>query len=873
MIIQPLLFNGTVDILIVEDSPTQAQQLRRILEQRGYRVAHAANGRQALESARQHQPAVVISDVVMPEMDGYELCRELKADPALGDVPVILVTTLSDPVDVIRGLECRADNFILKPYDERYLVSRVQFVLVNREMRQAEQGGLAVEIFFNGQRHLITADRLQILNLLLSTYDAAIQRNNELSQTQAILRENNMSLAEVNRQLRHHILEREQAERALRESEQRLRRVVDNMAAFVGEMTPDGVLVDINQSALDIGGVRREDVVGQRLDQAWWFSHSPVVQAEIRADIERARRGEAVRHDVEVRAAGGPPLTIDFMLAPIRDHEGQIIRLIPSAVDISERKRIEKDIRDLNDNLERLVTERTGALRESEERFRQLAQHSSEVVWFISLNPERTLYVSPAVEKVWGLPADRFYADAGTWTAAIHPEDRSRVQAAFQACARGQAPRFDEEYKIVQPDGSVHWVLDSGAPIRDERGDIVRLSGVARDITERKDLEAQFLQSQKMDSVGQLAGGIAHDFNNLLTVINGTAEIAVENLAADHPLREELATIREAGTKAAALTRQLLAFSRKQIFQLDIVNLNTVVAEAAAMLRRVLGKHITLLVRQDADLASVNADPGQIEQVVMNLAINSRDAMPRGGTLTIETANVVLDESYARTHAGVRPGSHVLLAISDTGIGMDDATRKRIFEPFFTTKGPGKGTGLGMSTSYGIVKQSGGDIWVYSEPGQGTTIKIYLPKASGTPRAGAIARSAPGVGGTETILVVEDDGGIRQIVQRVLGKAGYKVLLAGTGEEALRLLERGDAPVDLVLTDVVMPGMSGRELVDRIGTSHGAIKFLYTSGYTDDAIVHHGMLDEGVHFISKPYTAAALTRKVREVLDAAQDTL
>ncbi|MFA5907274.1 MAG: response regulator [Vicinamibacterales bacterium] len=856
----------------MEDSPTQAQQLQHILEQRGYRVAHAANGRLALESARQHRPAVVISDVVMPEMDGYELCREIKADPGLSDVPVILVTRLSDPADVIRGLECRADNFILKPYDERYLVSRVQFVLMNREMRKAEPGGLAVEIFFNGQRHLITADRLQILNLLLSTYDAAIQRNNELSQAQVKLRDINSSLAEANRQLLHQILEREQAERALRESEQRLRRVVDNMAAFVGEMTPDGVLVDINQSALDVGGVRREDMVGQRLDQAWWFSHSPAVQAEIRVDIERALRGEAVRHDVEVRAAGGAHLTIDFMLAPIRDHEGQIIRLIPSAVDISERKQIEKDIRDLNDNLERLVTERTGALRESEERFRQLAQHSSEVVWFISLNPERTLYVSPAVEKVWGLPADRFYADAGTWAAAIHPEDRSRVQAAFEACARGQAPRFEEEYQIVRPDGSAHWVLDSGAPIRDERGDIIRLSGVARDITERKDLEAQFLQSQKMESVGQLAGGIAHDFNNLLTVINGTTEFAAENLAEGDPLREDLATIRDAGAKAAALTRQLLAFSRKQIVQPAIVNLNTVVADAEAMLRRVLGEHVTLLVRQDADLASVNADPGQIEQVVMNLAINSRDAMPRGGTLTIETANVVLDESYARTHTGVRPGSHVLLAISDTGIGMDDATRKRIFEPFFTTKGPGKGTGLGMSTSYGIVKQSGGDIWVYSEPGQGTTIKIYLPKASGTPRAGAIARSAPGVGGTETILVVDDDGGIRQIVQRVLGKAGYKVLLAGTGQEALRLLERDDAPVDLVLTDVVMPGMSGRELVDRIGASHRAIKILYTSGYTDDAIVHHGVLDEGVHFISKPYTAAALTRKVREVLDAAPET-
>ncbi len=308
------LVDQRVDILIAEDSPTQAQRLQHILQQQGYGVTHAANGRLALDAARQRKPTLIISDVVMPEMDGYELCRQVKADATLSEIPVILVTTLSDPGDVILGLKCGADNFILKPYDERYLISRVQFVLMNGVMRQTEQGGLAVEIFFNGQRHIITADRLQILNLLLSTYDAAIQRNKELSRVQE----------------------------ELRESGQRLRGIVDNVAAFVGEMTADGVLVDANRSALEMGGLQGQDVIGKRLEETWWFSYSPAVQAQIREDIERALRGEVVRHDLDVRMTGDAIITIDFMLVPVRDAEGRVVKLIPSGVDITERKAAEQ---------------------------------------------------------------------------------------------------------------------------------------------------------------------------------------------------------------------------------------------------------------------------------------------------------------------------------------------------------------------------------------------------------------------------------------------------------------------------------------------------------------------------------------------------
>jgi PAS domain S-box-containing protein len=407
------------------------------------------------------------------------------------------------------------------------------------------------------------------------------------------------------------------------------------------------------------------------------------------------------------------------------------------------------------------------------------------------------------------------------------------------------------------------------APVFDEAGRCTHLVGAVHDITERKKLEAQFRQAQKMESVGQLAGGIAHDFNNLLTVINGTAELAIAQLREGDPLHDDLQEIHRAGERAASLTRQLLAFSRKQILQAQVLNLNTVVAGVETMLRRLIGEDIDLVVVPAEGLGSVKADPGQMEQMIANMAVNARDAMPKGGKLTIELQNVEIDEQYARQHGvAVLPGPYVMLAISDTGIGMDEATRGQIFEPFFTTKGPGKGTGLGLSTVHGIVKQSNGFIWVYSEVGQGTSFKIYLPQvaevADGQRRSPTIASAR----GTETILVVEDVGGLRNLVKRMLGSVGYTVLTATDGEDALRLLEDYKEPVHLVLSDVVMPTMGGRILAERFGRTRPEMKVLYMSGYTDDVVVRHGVLDEGMPFLGKPFTVVDLTRKVREVLDS-----
>jgi PAS domain S-box-containing protein len=447
-----------------------------------------------------------------------------------------------------------------------------------------------------------------------------------------------------------------------------------------------------------------------------------------------------------------------------------------------------------------------------------------------------------------------------------HPQEECPIYAALK---KGET-RIKDNDLFWRKDGSSFPVDYAATPIGPGDGSSsVGAVVVFRDVTERLSLQNQFLQAQKMEAIGNLAGGIAHDFNNLLAAIMGYAEIIMMDFPANQPYHPYLQEIVKVANRGASLTRQLLAFSRKQIMQPRVFNLNEVVAEMDAMLRRLIGEDIDLVTILSPELEGVQADPAQIEQVIMNLAVNARDAMPTGGKLTIETANVHLDEAYAQAHHAVVPGPYVMLAMSDSGSGMDAETKSRIFEPFFTTKELGKGTGLGLATVYGIVKQSGGNIWIYSEPGQGTTFKIYLPRVVGDVESiKSEALPALHLPGSETILVVEDNDNLREVICKTLGKQGYVVLEAANGKDALQIFDNRTWPIDLLLVDVVLPQMSGAEVVKRLQEFDPNLKVLYMSGYTNNAIVHHGVLDTDVAFLQKPFKGTALLLKIRDVLDS-----
>ncbi len=632
------------------------------------------------------------------------------------------------------------------------------------------------------------------------------------------------------------------SEQALRESEALTRSVVYSAVDGIITIDEQGLIRSFNPAAENLFGFAADEVLGGNVSviipSPWREEHDSYIQRYLTTHTRRiigiGREVVALRKDGTTFPA---ELAISEMVLQDRRIFTGIVR------DITQRKQAEEAIREANETL------------------RAVIETSPLAICVTDLQGH---------VKSWNAAAEKIFG----WTEAevlgerfpIVPDNEwDNFLAGLDAASRGETYAGVERRRMTKSGASID-ISIWNAPLRNREGEITGILSLIADVTHHRRLEQQVRQATKMEAIGRLAGGVAHDFNNILTVITGYAEMLAERAAGDEEFAGDVTEVLKAADHASALTNQLLVFSRHRVRTPESLNLNDVVARLEKMLRRVIGEDVALVTHVAPEVSSIRADPAQVEQVIINLAVNARDAMPDGGTLTIETADVELDASYARTHMGVAPGRYVMLAVSDTGTGMAPETRSRLFEPFFTTKERGKGTGLGLSTVYGIVKQCNGEIWVYSELGRGSTFKIYLPIVDGKP-ADPLSREEPeaAAGGAETVLLVEDESGVRKLVGSVLAGQGYEILETGDPLEALRICEEYREPIHLLLTDVVMPNMSGRELADRAVKLRPDLRVLYMSGYTDHVILHHGIA--GTPFIQKPFTPGALTRKIREVLD------
>ncbi|MBP3954813.1 PAS domain S-box protein [Gemmata sp. G18] len=648
--------------------------------------------------------------------------------------------------------------------------------------------------------------------------------------------------------------DRLRAERELERGLARLRAVVETMADGLVYADPEGNLLDWNPAALRLHGYASPDEARRHLSSfADTFTLSrpdgtPVPPRDW--PMPRVLRGEAVTDEKYVlrRRDTGAERVMRYSGAPVRGPGGDVELGVVTFHDVTDRKRAE--------------AERDALLARLQVQFERMP------LAYVQFGADlRVTDWNPAAERIFGFRKDEVLGMGPPYERIVPASFRAEAEPLLARIRAGDMAAHSVNLNLTK-DGRTITCEWFNTPLLDEGGRFTGLLCLAQDLTARLLLEEQFRQAQKMEAFGQLAGGVAHDFNNLLTIINGYSDIVLGGLPPGDPNRGLVTEIHRAGERSAGLTRQLLAFSRKQVLAPKVLDLNAVVGDTASMLRRVIGEDVKLSTTTASGLWPVKADPGQVEQILLNLAVNARDAMPTGGKLTIETGNVELDETYAASHPDARPGPHVLLAVSDTGCGMTPEVRAKIFEPFFTTKGPGKGTGLGLATVYGIVKQSGGHVDVYSEVGVGTTFKVYLPRTEptgGGAKSHSALRALPR--GTETVLVVEDDAAVRALTRHILQSAGYAVLEAAGGDEALRVAADHAGRIDLLVTDVVMPGLGGRAAAERLAERHPGLRVLFVSGYTDDAVVRHGVLHESVNFLQKPFTPAALAWKVREVLD------
>ena len=773
-------------ILIVDDDRHNRQLLELMLAPEGFSLQTAASGEEALALVAQEAPDLILLDILMPGMDGYQVAGTIKGNPVTKNIPVIMVTALDDRDARMLGLRAGAEDFISQPVDRAELCVRVK-------------------------------------NLLrLKAYSDDHDRYSQLLETEVLSRTADLRL------------ERDRAQRYL-----------DTAQVILLKLDREGRIQLLNRYGCTLLGWEADELLGRD-----WVETCLPARAR---DAFGQRFHDLVGGDLSivenpVLTKAGEERLIEWRNTLLRDDAGYVIGTFSSGTDITERHQAVE------------------ALRAAEERMRFALESANVGIWDMDYTTG-TLRWSETMEAHYGVKPGKFAGTFDAFIERVHPDDRESVHGAVGKAVIGGAD-FTRENRSVWPDGTVRWLTGAGRIYLGEHGKPVRGVGISLDVTERRTLEKQYQQAQKMEAVGRLAGGVAHDFNNLLSVILGWTEMALTDLSADHPVRESLEEVIKAGEGAASLTKQLLAFSRQQVVETTLFNPNDLVVAMDKMLQRLIGEDVELVTRTDPSLGRVKMDRGQLDQVLMNLVVNARDAMPTGGKLTIETMNVVLDNAYPLQSADLTPGKYVMLAVSDTGTGMSEEVKAKIFEPFFTTKERDKGTGLGLATSYGIVKQAGGHIAVYSEPGIGTTFKVYLPlRREATAPAGHRRITPPH--GVETILLVEDEPAVRRVTTAMLEAQGYRVISVGSGKEALRVIEGGCEPLQLLLTDVVLAGgMSGRVLAERVHARCPDLKVMFASGYTNDVTILHGMLEAGVTLVQKPFTAETLGRKVREVLDA-----
>ncbi|MGH7197215.1 MAG: PAS domain S-box protein, partial [Candidatus Omnitrophota bacterium] len=640
------------------------------------------------------------------------------------------------------------------------------------------------------------------------------------------------------------ITDQRRAEETLRQNEERLAEIIENTPDPIVMLTSLGFVQSMNPEAERVSGYSPKEVVGKHFTNTPFLSPKSLPTA-IREFTAILAGQERAPFELEFARKDGKELVFEAKAHLLRKR-GKNAGMQVIFRDLTERKRAEN------------------ALRESEERFRTLTLLAPVGIFLTDAQGD-CLFVNQRWCDITGLTIEK--AKGEGWAAVLHPEDHERVHREWSTVSKRE--KFASEYRFRRPDGKVTWVSDNVVPLLDEKGKKIGYLGTVADVTERRQMEDQLRQSQKMEAVGRLAGGIAHDFNNILTAITGYTELALKSDTSES-VHADLEEVYKAAERASGLTRQLLSFSRRQTVDSRIIQPNELVRNMDKMLRRVIGEDVEFLIKMGKEVKPVKADPGQLEQVIVNLVVNARDALEKGGRVTLETSSASLDETSAFQHEAGGPGEYGLLTVKDTGHGMTDEVKKHLFEPFFTTKESGKGTGLGLATCYGIVKQAGGFIDVQSEPGKGTAVTVYLPVAAKGAEAGPEEKSADGVTpvGKEMVLLVDDESTVRSFAARILRQQGYSVLEASSGPEALEMLKLRDArDLRLLFTDVMMPKMNGTELAEKLKALRPGVKVLFASGFTDEPLVREGVGRWKKAFLAKPFSAEALARKVREVLD------